>query len=558
MHQFCFNCLLEWSKVKAVCPLCKQPFTSIIHNVKSNNEYDEHFITNDERAPNADDLLENFLTLDRNVDRHGFYLPSPFPTPPRHFQFRTTFTVDPRGELAIQQLLSTHPLTNVCGYHNQNYYRQRRSHRDVSTSNYRRSIYEDNMWVQALPDVTGRFRDISPQFFSENPAARNQLVPWLNRELNALLNENTQHVMYVVDVILTQMTRHHIRSRFFKNLLHEYLGNRTEHFIHEFYNFMRSPFDMIGYDRYAYYQTSRPDVSVVYIDDDEDSSDDVVFVSIPDRSESVVIEIPSDSSRDSDVIIREPTPPVVVDLINTSASDAPTTKPVLPLKIRLKHKRQCREKRNKKAQDYTSTDSSTSTTSSSDSEFNSARRRKYSQKIYRPPFGSTEDSSDDEPILSRLKKVNEQRKRDIKNNEGEFLRKLETMYPPSTDHNMQNGFKLEVCDYEPTYNSSMVFPNSHKQEHGDINQPSVSGYQTAMASYDGNNLPPVDYSGVVHKKEEMCDINQPSVSGENKVIGTIASAYENPGPSGSKPVVGIECKSWYSRPSVYSSDYSSD
>lgn len=74
MHQFCFNCLLEWSKVsfeyfldynlffsckinginwiclffifslqiKPECPLCKQAFKSIIHNVTSMDKYDKY------------------------------------------------------------------------------------------------------------------------------------------------------------------------------------------------------------------------------------------------------------------------------------------------------------------------------------------------------------------------------------------------------------------------------------------------------------------------------------------------------------------------------------
>lgn len=41
LHEFCFVCLLEWSKVKAECPLCMQPLCSIIHNVKFDHEYDE-------------------------------------------------------------------------------------------------------------------------------------------------------------------------------------------------------------------------------------------------------------------------------------------------------------------------------------------------------------------------------------------------------------------------------------------------------------------------------------------------------------------------------------
>lgn len=67
LHEFCFSCLLEWSKVntlneyplvyilssvswfvsvkvKAECPLCKQQFTSIIHNIRPDQQYDEHQI----------------------------------------------------------------------------------------------------------------------------------------------------------------------------------------------------------------------------------------------------------------------------------------------------------------------------------------------------------------------------------------------------------------------------------------------------------------------------------------------------------------------------------
>ena len=65
LHEFCFKCLLEWSKVssdsrpprfpsdfeqiaclqvKPECPLCKQQFNAIIHNVKSNQEYEEYKI----------------------------------------------------------------------------------------------------------------------------------------------------------------------------------------------------------------------------------------------------------------------------------------------------------------------------------------------------------------------------------------------------------------------------------------------------------------------------------------------------------------------------------
>ncbi|XP_046638722.1 E3 ubiquitin-protein ligase Topors-like isoform X2 [Daphnia pulicaria] len=38
LHTFCFECLLKWSEERAECPLCKGPFTAIIHNVKSDQD----------------------------------------------------------------------------------------------------------------------------------------------------------------------------------------------------------------------------------------------------------------------------------------------------------------------------------------------------------------------------------------------------------------------------------------------------------------------------------------------------------------------------------------
>lgn len=44
LHQFCFTCLLKWSKIKTECPLCKQTFKSIIHNVRSEEDYDQYHV----------------------------------------------------------------------------------------------------------------------------------------------------------------------------------------------------------------------------------------------------------------------------------------------------------------------------------------------------------------------------------------------------------------------------------------------------------------------------------------------------------------------------------
>lgn len=78
-------------------------------------------------------------------------------------------------------------------------------------------------------------------------------MPWLNRELNVLLNENRAHINYVTDIIMDLLTRHDIRSPHFHDVLQPYFGERTHHFIHEFHSFATSPFDMIGFDQNTEY-----------------------------------------------------------------------------------------------------------------------------------------------------------------------------------------------------------------------------------------------------------------------------------------------------------------
>lgn len=60
LHQFCFGCLLQWSKIKTECPLCKQSFTSIIHNVRSEKDYDQYHVPRE--------LAQNLPLLSTGMD----------------------------------------------------------------------------------------------------------------------------------------------------------------------------------------------------------------------------------------------------------------------------------------------------------------------------------------------------------------------------------------------------------------------------------------------------------------------------------------------------------
>ncbi|CAH1993424.1 unnamed protein product [Acanthoscelides obtectus] len=480
MHQFCFKCLLEWSKIKAECPLCKQPFKRIIHNVKSNEEYDEHVveISRPEIGPDEIHIIDTEDLL---------YLPQP--STRHHFHFRTTFTVDTRGEHAIQQMLLHHPLTSggqisVEGFiPSRNLYQRRR--RDNTSTSFRRSIYHRNLWVSAPPDVTGRYRDISPAYFRDCPGARTRLVPWLNRELNALLYEDTRLVMHLVDVILDHLPRHHICSRTFRNLLVNYLEGKTDHFIHEFYNFMRSPFDMVGYDRHVVYTDAprSPPPYVLLPDEDVSDDSDVIIVGSSDPTDPVVIDLVNTDSDEPILVtqdepmpvpVQEPVPivdvtstPDVEDVVVTGATQNATPvaaepsrthedrPPLLPLKLRLKRKRQSGEKEQmeerrkrrrflrRKRPSTDRSDSLSSTSSSSDFSSSSEssdglvkymRKRKFRKLIKKKRYrssserevnvtnsSSSESSDDDRPLSSRSsKKALLSRKRTSSKKKGKY------------------------------------------------------------------------------------------------------------------------------------------
>ncbi|KAM9444677.1 uncharacterized protein toporsb [Clarias gariepinus] len=50
LHRFCFRCIREWAKNKAECPLCKQPFRSIFHSVRAENDFKEFKVLEDSTA----------------------------------------------------------------------------------------------------------------------------------------------------------------------------------------------------------------------------------------------------------------------------------------------------------------------------------------------------------------------------------------------------------------------------------------------------------------------------------------------------------------------------
>ncbi|XP_069675057.1 E3 ubiquitin-protein ligase Topors-like isoform X2 [Periplaneta americana] len=278
LHQFCFNCLLEWSKVKPECPLCKQSFKSIIHNVRSNEDYDQYHLRPASENPYP---WVNMINIDMVQQR---------------FRYRSTLTPDRRLERALEHLEQDLQRRVEPGdvIPPQRTWRRRRG---LAPDDFRVNVYNQNLWVTSLPCM-GMSRDVSPQNFRSHPEEVHRLIPWLNRELQAILRSPGLSAR-VLDLVITQLPRHHMQSPEFRFQLGHYLREHYDHFIHEFYTFARSPYDMIGFDENANYSNDRPSqhTSLTYS----------YFGLSPSQGTmvEVVHEVSSDSS-DSDVMVLPP------------------------------------------------------------------------------------------------------------------------------------------------------------------------------------------------------------------------------------------------------------
>ncbi|CAB4062117.1 TOPORS [Lepeophtheirus salmonis] len=274
LHKFCFTCLLEWSKVKAECPLCKSKFSSIIHNIRSDDDYEKYTLppppeVQQEAAGSNNDrrFMEELHISLFGHGRSHYNLPT-FPTV---HQMQSGFGAN--GPL----------------------WRRRRG---TASNEFRKSVYERNLWVdpQSLVDITGRYRECSPEWFRNNPAQTHRLVPWLNRELSLICSYD-------------------ILSQRFMDTIRVYIGERTSHFSHEFYYYARSVYDLIGYDRNAVHRPRPLDLNTSFNSRTSvDSDTDVIFVNeIRTSTGSTIpnyppLEIDSLSSLSTERVLDENTP----------------------------------------------------------------------------------------------------------------------------------------------------------------------------------------------------------------------------------------------------------
>ncbi len=59
LHQFCFECIRQWSRTRNECPFCRNVYHNITHNIRSETSFDQIPVRNPNQIQNLENLLEN-------------------------------------------------------------------------------------------------------------------------------------------------------------------------------------------------------------------------------------------------------------------------------------------------------------------------------------------------------------------------------------------------------------------------------------------------------------------------------------------------------------------
>ena len=214
-HTFCFECLVEWSRVRAVCPLCKKSFHSIIHSFKSYDDYKLYQVPTSYVSSYVNiSSVNNSEPL--NLSRFGRFLNS------------NNLTVPPVDDadrmLALRRRVYTH-----------------------SEEMQVRGLWSSDGVVISPP------HQVSPAMFDCYPVMLERVRPWVLREVAVIIGNGD--IQYVAGIVLDLLRHFPITSEDFYARLFPYFGLHTRRFLLELDAFARSPFDMTTYDARVVYST---------------------------------------------------------------------------------------------------------------------------------------------------------------------------------------------------------------------------------------------------------------------------------------------------------------
>lgn len=103
---------------------------------------------------------------------------------------------------------------------------------------------------------------------------------------------HTNSIPRILEDMRENLCQHDIQSREVHDYFLRYLHDKTDHFIHEFYNFAISPYDIVGYDRNVDYSSrEQANVTTVEISSNESSDGEVQVIDEGSGSSSAVLRI---------------------------------------------------------------------------------------------------------------------------------------------------------------------------------------------------------------------------------------------------------------------------
>ncbi len=59
LHQFCFECIRQWSRTRNECPFCRNVYHNITYNIRSETSFDQIPVQNPNQFQNLENLFEN-------------------------------------------------------------------------------------------------------------------------------------------------------------------------------------------------------------------------------------------------------------------------------------------------------------------------------------------------------------------------------------------------------------------------------------------------------------------------------------------------------------------
>jgi E3 ubiquitin-protein ligase Topors len=236
-------CILQWSQLtrtNPTCPICKQPFTSLIHSMTSEKEFRVHYLERYSNRPNNTTTTSS-TTHPTNGTRNTS---QPYKT-------KIDYTNALRNSMYSDILMlrrAVYPFTIVI-HVLLNIPTIFSSVLQTITLDYIRYARK----LKAIPQSYHTFSQrpqLTPQ--QVKPEMIHKIRPWITRELTAITG--LQDVSVLTELIISLLTKSNIYSTEVHKSLQEFLGDNVDIFVHELVCFACSSHkDVASYDKYVRY-----------------------------------------------------------------------------------------------------------------------------------------------------------------------------------------------------------------------------------------------------------------------------------------------------------------